>query len=773
MLNFGSIAFRLWVPALLVVAQSASAGEKLVLRSGVFDLNQTLEEFRRGRSGLDWLKLGDFSLAKDDAHDDGDDDGDLDQELLEEARTPRNHRAQVAWVGTKEKRPKRKADAKRERYYVVQMHERIAREDLANLESFRLESIRYLPEDALVVKATARKIQVLAKSSPRIRAITPFLPAWKIAPEFGASSIFSGDPEVQAVVQLFPGEDAGALARALAGSGKKSRMAEVQNVVIKARRAEIKIKRSRLWQVAELEAVEWIEPANTYKLAVFEETDSQRWQIQSAGFYDDLTGTETGTKLVKLEAAWSRGWTGKGELVAVADTGLDRGQKTPVHEDFIGRIANASVHGMFSKSWEDPSAHGTHVAGLVGGSGAAAAGGPRPLAGAAPEVALMPQSLWSPKLGNMNAPADMKGMFQKAYASGARIHTNSWGSIASTGVYDSMAQQVDEFTRANPDFLVLFAAGNAGEDADFDGRIDAGSVQPPATAKNALTVGASKNLVKTGGLQMKMIHASSGRTRFSREPIASSEFSENDRGLAAFSSRGPTADGRLKPEIVAPGTNILAARSRHPAAGVLWGAYNQDYVWSGGTSMATPLVAGAAAVVRGYLINDRKFKNPSAALVKAVLLHTAEDLFPGQFGSVGAASGQEILSARPNSDEGFGRVDADRATDLKAALLVDESKGLLPSETHVYPIQLSRASTLEATLVYTDPPAALAATSALVNDLDVTIVDASGRRHAISDRLNNHEHLLVNLPAGAASIEVRGVNVPLGPQSYALVVSPR
>ncbi|MBK7962780.1 MAG: S8 family serine peptidase [Bdellovibrionales bacterium] len=146
------------------------------------------------------------------------------------------------------------------------------------------------------------------------------------------------------------------------------------------------------------------------------------------------------------------------------------------------------------------------------------------------------------------------------------------------------------------------------------------------------------------------------------EPIWSSKVSDNPMGLAMFSSRGPTNDRRTKPEIVAPGTNILSIRSQDPKAEALWGIYNKDYVWSGGTSMATPLVAGAAVVTRQILQQKYNIQNPSAAVVKAALMNTAFDMYPGQYGEVGASRGQEILQRRPNSDEGYGRVDMKELT---------------------------------------------------------------------------------------------------------------
>lgn len=187
--------------------------------------------------------------------------------------------------------------------------------------------------------------------------------------------------------------------------------------------------------------------------------------------------------------------------------------------------------------------------------------------------------------------------------------------------------------------------------------------------------------------------------------------------------------------------------------------------------MSTPLVAGAAAVIREYLVTDRKINEPSAALVKATLMHTSEDMFPGQFGSVGAARGQEMLTTRPNQDQGFGRVDVEKATSLSSSLIIDEKTGLGPGDTHVYPVNVAKSTKLEATLVYTDAPGSAAASKALVNDLDVAVINAKGERFELNDRVNNHEHLSIDLAPGTYQIEVRGANVPMGKQGYALIVS--
>src|SRR5262249_31458869 len=142
---------------------------------------------------------------------------------------------------------------------------------------------------------------------------------------------------------------------------------------------------------------------------------------------------------------------------------------------------------------------------------------------------------------------------------------------------------------------------------------------------------------------------------FAAQPIATDLLSDNPNGMAAFSSRGPADDGRVKPDIVAPGTNIVSDRSHYPGAGTLWGPYdaNPDYVYSGGTSLARPLVAGAGALLRQWL-TLHGLANPSAAAVKATLLDPTADMAPGQYG---AGATQEIPYSRPNNVAGWGRAD--------------------------------------------------------------------------------------------------------------------
>ncbi|MCB0351317.1 MAG: S8 family serine peptidase, partial [Bdellovibrionales bacterium] len=476
---------------------------------------------------------------------------------------------------------------------------------------------------------------------------------------------------------------------------------------------------------------------------------------------------ETGTKIMGFDKAWRAGFKGKGQIVAIADTGLDTGNKATLARDFSNLKASYAL-GMSSTSWADYMGHGTHVAGSVAGNGSQSN---KIVTGGALEAQIVAESLWSQKANNLTTPNNLGVIFQQAYNSGARIHTNSWGDPEAQGIYNTETMQVDQFVWDHPEMLILFASGNDGVDANRDGRIDSGAVSAPSTAKNIISVGASENLVLRGGVQRKLgeIGLTPNEKPWAAEPIASDTLSNNPKGIAAFSSRGPTQDGRIKPDLVAPGSNILSNCSKMEGAEELWGRFDENYCWSGGTSMSTPLVAGAAALVRERLMKIQGADTPSAALVKAVLLQTAVDLYPGQFGEVGKVNGQELLKPGPNFDQGYGRVDVGSAISEKLSL-VDNKEGLGTGESKFYK---PSGAIRKVTLVYNDAPASPIARKVLVNNLDLE-VQVGGRTYTSKSLVDNNEQ--VTLPEGIntqnATIYVRGVSVPMGKsgkQPYALV----
>ncbi len=481
--------------------------------------------------------------------------------------------------------------------------------------------------------------------------------------------------------------------------------------------------------------------------------------------YADLSGTESGLWALDVESLWQNQVMGQGEIISFADTGLSAGQEG-LHPDLIENFIGGLSYIYNETDWRDDYGHGTNVAGLALGQGRSSNG---QVIGVAPMAASIVQDIYSKNFGGFSLPGNLSEFFLEAYGAGSRIHVNSWGSSQDLGEYNGLSYDFDRFVWENPDMLFITAVGNFAGDWDGDGKVDLASIASPATAKNVLSVGANENLNFVGGIQLPAAQVSSLNQRFPVEPLASNHLSDNVQGLAPFSGRGPTLDGRTKPEVVAPGTNLLSTRSHAPGAIGLWGDYNEFYNWTGGTSMSAPLVAGMAALVRQGLKIYYSRSNPSASFIKALLMNSALDLYPGQYGE--GTRTQEIDRPRPSFQSGFGMVQGSASLRQNKLVLEDRLDGLNQGQSQDYSFTLQQTSLVSMTLVWTDYPAAPGSETALVNDLDMVLFNENGQSQVYENHLDNFEHQDLRLSPGRYVLRVMGSNVPMGPQSYSLVIS--
>ncbi len=634
-----------------------------------------------------------------------------------------------------------------EKYFVAQYANSITARDLKFLKAQGVQIINYVPDDALLIKVKDSLHLGMVRKISQLRSVVPYLAEWKLSPDL---ALIPKQKWISLVVRLLTAEE-------LQGYKDFLRSNKIPYQTLSERTLYLRVPSAQVLAVSTRDEVEWSEPWTRFENMVMQGQPTPPLELSK------LTGLESGSRLIGAEAAWKQGLHGEGQVIGVADTGFDTGDLTKLHPD-LSAIFKGIGFARADHSWADESGHGTHVAGSIVGNGKLSEA---KVIGSAPSAKLMVQAVMNEE-GLLAVPAPST-ILNQALAVGVRIHSNSWGSSKTS--YNNVAALFDDYIWKHPELLVLFAAGNSGGDYDQDGVIDENSVGAPGTAKNVLTVGASENQVLAGGLQVPMGEYSGDR--WGVPPLSTDKFSDHPSGIAGFSGRGPTDDGRRKPDVVAPGTNILSTRAQISGAPEMWGVVDDHYVFSGGTSMATPVAAGAAGLIRQYLVSKLNIPEPSAALLKAVIMHTAEDLFPGQYG---LGKSQEITTPRPNFTEGFGRIDVARALNSEVQVF-DEKMGVGTGESKNFIIKIDgeKPASLTVTLNYTDAPGLVSGTQALVNDLDLSVTAPDGKTVGVQDRLNNNEYLELPITrSGLYKVTVIGVKVikaPLQKQSFALVVS--
>lgn len=329
------------------------------------------------------------------------------------------------------------------------------------------------------------------------------------------------------------------------------------------------------------------------------------------------------------------------------------------------------------------------------------------------------------------SPSTLYARLLDAHNDGARVHSNSWGDDETTA-YTTWCRQIDQYSFDHEEDLVAFAVTNLS------------SLTTPENAKNVLAVGASRDTPN------QHLHCSGGA--------------------------GPTADGRRKPEIYAPGCSTQSANF-NTACGV---------TGLTGTSMACPAISGAALLARQYFTDGyyptgtptNPPLTPSGALLKAIVINGGADMTG--------------ISGYPSNLEGWGRLVLDDSLyfpgDSSKLYIADvrNANGLSTGSQTTYMLAVTGSSQpLRVTVVYTEPPASVNAGNPVINNLDLT-VDAPGgmvykgnvfsggqsTTGGVSDAKNNVERVVLNVPdSGFYSITVHGTAVNQGTQGYALVVT--
>jgi hypothetical protein len=333
-----------------------------------------------------------------------------------------------------------------------------------------------------------------------------------------------------------------------------------------------------------------------------------------------------------------------------------------------------------------------------------------------------------------------------AYANGATISSNSWGSRPGTGDYDATSQEYDRLVRdarpatasdggqpGNQQMVIVWAAGNSGSGASTLG--DTG-----ATAKNTLVVGASENFNQAGTDGCGVTNNGA----------------DDARDVIDFSSRGPTTGNRVKPDIMAPGTHIYGATSQDPGytGGGVCDPFRPPgqtlYAWSSGTSHSTPAVAGGAALVRQWFLNQGQIA-PSPAMTKAYLMNSATWM-----------TGTGANDTLPSNAQGMGRMNLERAFDAVPRILIDQTQ-IFDTTGEVHTVTgtiVDGAEPFRVTLAWTDAPGPTFGNAWINNlDLEVTVNDGTGPVLYRGNNFNNDQ----SQPGGATDPRNNVENVWLPP----------
>jgi hypothetical protein len=605
-------------------------------------------------------------------------------------------------------------------YRIIQFTGPVRQDWLSRLDRMGVTAFGYLPNYAVVAKLDAAQRDAVA-ALPMVRWVGVFQPAYKIE-----AGLLKTPGSVRVTILMMPGEPVEAVRQGVVDRGGV--VDEVQTssfgttVVLTLNGADIPA-------LAGLQEVAWVQRWSEATIC----NNSAQWVTQTG--WNTTAPPDSGTVSRRV---WARGVRGQRLVLSTTDTGLNTG-----HDMFRDPALSITPPGIWpahrkvtafklyqgASTTESPY-HGSHVNGTVAGDDSVPGGTSyydgMSIKGRLYFVDVSDASgsfvigddltpLWDTVHLGRGLPDSVRPIAQ---------HSGSWRAYNYSGTYELMDASTDAYCWAHKDFLNIMAAGNEGAGAQTIGN--------PAIAKNVITVGATGN-------------GTSSNT------------------IASFSSRGPTQDNRIKPNICAPGVG-------------LWSPYytGNSYQRLSGTSMATPAVNGAAGLIRCYLqegyyptgaaVPGNRLDYISSALMRSMVMASADPNI-----------GSYVV---PSYDMGWGRIDVDSVLyftgDSRKLIIRDDTTGVATGEYKQLLFMVNSGIPLRVCLAWTDTAAAPNANPTLVNNLNLELIAPGGtvyRGNQYSggqsianptawDTVNVEECARVNSPAnGTWTLRVRGYNV--------------
>jgi hypothetical protein len=572
------------------------------------------------------------------------------------------------------------------------------------------ELLWYVPRYTFVARVPTAAIGTIT-ALPEVRWLGIDQPAYKLCP-----GLEKAEGRQTLIVVFHYQESEQALLGELSALGASNMQTEFnawnKSVKLDADAAQIPA-------IARLNGVYWIEP---YSTMTSDNRDVQ-WVDQHGYSASDTTRT-----------VWHKGVCGRGMLVGIIDYPMNI-----AHNQFRDTVSNTPGPNhrkvVAYRGTQGSELHGTHTTATLCGSDDEV-GGTSWNDGLAKGARVFFQNFNSlPSNWDMNVffRGPDSGLDVGVDSLRALNHSMSFSRKDTYNTYVFTDMTADQFIWGHRKFMHCNSMGNAGD--NYMGH--------PVNAKSIISVGGTQN-----GTQCREIYS--------------------------LSSRGPTADGRRKPQLVSPGDNIMSANYRNTSG---------DTALSG-TSMATPNMTAATALIREYFrrgyyqTGDTLTGTPmeiSAALNKAVAIVGADN----------DISGYTV----PDNNVGWGRVDLDSslyfAGDNSKLWVLDDTIGLETGDSVLIPVNVTGAGKpFRVTLCWSDYPGTMRASYVCVNDLDLTVYSPTGTPYkgnvysggqsvtgGTSDSLNVEECTRINSPeVGGWSIVVKARNAPQGPQPFALAV---